>query len=217
MPLEHHQPGPYVDLLDDRVPDDRVPLSADRLEAVPDRFRSDDVRGPRGRHHEFVLVHVVAVAGEHLLHEVVPAVEQQAVSASLPIGDLPLPPGEDRLSEVVLDPEVVRAQRRVEGMEPDQMALRIANHRAVLSRAGLRREEDVVARRERQAPRDREPRWTQVGATPEALHAGWRAAGIEARRTRDVLAIVRPERGEDPEADGAAAVRAREFGLAPDG
>src|SRR5205814_430118 len=171
----------------------------------------------RGRHHEFVLVHVVAVAGEHLLHELVPAVEQHAVSASLPIDDLPLPPGEDRLSEVGLDPEVVRAQRRVEGTEPDQMALRIADHRAVLSRAGLRRKEDVVVRSERQAPGDREARWTQVGAAPEALHAGRRATGIEARGTRDVLAIVRSERSEDPEANGAVAVRARELGRAPDG
>ena len=159
VPLEQHQPGLDVDLLDDRV-------HQRPLHTVPmDRGDADDVGIALRRDQELVQVHALqAVArldGGDLL---VGAVVDHALAAARAVVRISLPPGQHRLPVQLLHTEVGGELVRGERLEPDQVARGVEQHRAVLHRAVLRGQEDVAAVCARRAPVDRDRRRLEVRA-----------------------------------------------------
>ena len=103
-PFVHHQPRRDVDLLEETVGDAGVARPADRREVAQDRVVCRDQRGPLRGQLELVQIHLVAVAGAHVLDVRVGVVGDHAFAQPEAVDcDVSLPPREHRFALVLLN------------------------------------------------------------------------------------------------------------------
>ena len=110
---------------------------------------------------------------------------------------LPAPPGENRPPVVTLGAKVGHSLG-VEGVEPDELARIVEDHRAGLGDSPLRREEDVAGRGVACRRRDLHHGRPQVGTRAEVLR---RRRGL--RGLRRGLVVLVTARAEEPEREGS--------------
>ena len=172
-PLEHHQPGLHVDLLEHPVRHAAVGRAADRGEVAEDRVIGRDQRRPAGSELEVVQIGLRAVAGPHVRDVRVGAVGDHILAAartraprcrpattSAPACPrIPAPAGSSPI------------RARGSGLNHSKPPARVEDHRARLARPGVRRDELVAAAPRRRGLRGHgDHRRMQVRTRVEALH-----------------------------------------------
>ena len=169
VPLAADQAGGEVDFLEQGVGDGRFARTADRAQVAADRVIDGDQGGVARRQLEFVQVGLVAVAGPNHGDLPVGAVRDHPSGRAAAAGhERILPPGEHRLAAVALHAQVAGPCSGRQRVEPDQPAVFVEDHRAVLALSRVGREEQVPAGLAR-APRDGHRRRAQVRSRDEAL------------------------------------------------
>ena len=148
VPFPLDEAGLDVDLLHDVVDGDPVSCAVRRGQVPLHRPVGDHQRCSLWRELELVQVGLVAVPrpddGDEPVRGVVDQPHAEAIAGE---DDPALPPGEDRVALVLLDPEVGCARMVRHRPEPDQVSVRVVDGRAVCARAGLHSEEDVAGGR----------------------------------------------------------------------
>ena len=187
----------------------RVARPADARQVAVDPVIDGDQRRALRRDLKFVQVGLVAVARAHDRQLPVGAVDDHLPRLAQAAGDQRvLPPGEHGLSFVLLHAEVRRARAGGrQRLEPDQRAVFAEDHRPVLARPGIRRDEDVAGRRAGGVRGDGDGRRLQVRARVKAL-----VGGLLRRRTRAAAgdaAVILHRRREAPGERNRRARRAR--------
>ena len=165
VPVEQHQAGGDVDLLDLGV--HHLAVQARQ----PHRRDRDEVGVALRRDLELVQVHRQAVGGVDGGDLLVLVVEDDPLAPAAARIRAPLIPGQHRLPVQVLHPEVgddLLLGQRV-GVKPEQLALGVEDHRPVLGRAELGSHEDVALRGRCRCLADRDRGGLEVGPRSEVL------------------------------------------------
>src|SRR5262249_28086222 len=97
-------------------------------------------------------------------------VDDDPLAVAEPVDGLPLPPRQDRLAVERLSLEVGHDLAVRRGVEPDELAGAVEDHRATLPRTGRRREEDEPRRGPPTVPKHRDDRRLEVRPRGEVLH-----------------------------------------------
>ena len=170
VPLVANQPRVQVDLLKQRVGDRPVGRTAVGAEVAADRVVHRENRRPLRCDRKRMQVGLIAVAGAHDRDVLVGAVGDHHPSVAPAARDKRvLPPREHRLTVVFLDAQVRGPLTGGYRLEPDQPAGAVEDHRPVLTRPGVWRQEDVPRRLRARALGHRDRWWLQVRARDEVL------------------------------------------------
>lgn len=147
VPLKADKTRFQVDLLHQRVGDGPVGWAAVGAQIATDRVVDGEQSGALRPYFEGVQVWLVAIAGTNDRDVFVGTVGDHDSSVTTTGGsERVLPPGEDGPAFVFLHSHVCCSGTSGDCLKPHEPTSAIENHRPVLPRAGVRREEDVAGR-----------------------------------------------------------------------
>ena len=176
VPFEEHTAGGDGELLDDALQHEAVARASELTEVGGHLAVDREQRFAARKQLELVDVAGEPVPGADDLQQPVGAIQDVIAARETDAAHAhgALPPGQHRLSLVALHLEVGDTRRR-QGLEPDDLALVVDDHRPRLHCLPLGREEHVAPGRALRGTHDGHGRRLQVGATLEVLHGRrWR-------------------------------------------
>ena len=199
VPLEADEAGLQVELLHQRVGHGAVGGASVGAQVAAHSVVDGEESGAGRRDFECVEVRLVAVTGAHDREVFVGAVGDHDPRVAPARGDERiLPPREDRPAAVFLQAQVRRTLARRDRLEPEELAGVVEDHRPVLPRPRVGREEHVAGRLRARVRGDRDGGRLEIRARDEVLEV----ARVRPRRRagRGLERATRGVHGRDREA-----------------